>query len=174
MIAYPFRYQTIIHGEPRASNFFFKADDSGTFDVGLIGMRWCGPGLGAVDVAYCMAVSADESVFGKCSGDHNVEAAVMEYLDYYYSCLLEGFVAAGIADDLRGAYQTLPREIFQDQFEWAWIDLTRAAIGARWDKVKRRFFEERAGKISHDVQKKSLITMYLLVELAHTFLLRRE
>lgn len=75
-----FTKQTLLHGDPKASNFFFKPApvDAGVSDlkdgsdpasatagVGLIDFQWSGRGLCATDVAYCVLASADPAAMFK-------------------------------------------------------------------------------------------------------------
>ena len=103
------KYQTIIHGDPKAANVFFKSTAAGSappvdaggggdsvgggsdpaaeMEVGLIDLQWCGRGLGAVDIAYCIAASAGGAVFGS-GGD--AAAVTQRLLDDYHAHLLAG------------------------------------------------------------------------------------
>ncbi len=64
-------YKTILHGDPKAANFFYKRrydseqsifQSAGMPSVGMIDFQWTGIGLPGVDLAYCLAASADASV----------------------------------------------------------------------------------------------------------------
>jgi len=46
--------QTLIHGDPKSANFFYRARGDGGVDVGVIDFQWTGAGLCATDVAYAM------------------------------------------------------------------------------------------------------------------------
>ena len=100
------KYQTIIHGDPKAPNLFFKGEG----EVGMIDLQWCGRGIGAVDVAYCIAASADASAFE--GGAHSATQAL---LDEYHQHLLGAFERYGVAENAADAAKVLPRETFQEQ-----------------------------------------------------------
>eukprot|EP01051_Picozoa_sp_SAG22_P009565 SAG22_NODE_805_length_7096_cov_28.481206_5_plen_276_part_00 len=123
------KYATIIHGDPKAANVFFKqrvgCNQAGGVDVGIIDLQWCGCGLGAVDVAYCIAASADPSVFeGAGEGGPVAVAQVERLIREYHAHLLAGFVQHGVAPDLPAARAVLPADIFQVQ-----VGFACAAIG---------------------------------------------
>ena len=52
------RYRTVVHGDPKAANLFFRprakaaGDDAGGLEVGMIDLQWAGFGLAATDVAH--------------------------------------------------------------------------------------------------------------------------
>ena len=71
-----------------------------------------------MDVAYCIAASADKTVF-EGGTDQDAYTAAQGYVDGYYRELLEGFVQHGVAPDSRAAAALLPQTTFQEQFEWA-------------------------------------------------------
>ena len=83
--------QTVIHGDAKIANFFFRdssssGDNGGRPEVGLIDFQWSGPGLAAVDVAYCIWASASLEVLAEAGGEARLVAA-------YHSSLAE---AAGV------------------------------------------------------------------------------
>lgn len=187
------RYQTIIHGDPKAPNFFFhqqqpqsdrvmrpsdqaKVDTRPRNNVGVIDMQWSGLGLGAVDVAYCIAASADKSIFAADAGaaGSNALAVVQRYVCEYHSSLLAAFVKHGAAADAAAAAALLPIHVFQEQFEWAWIDLARIVIGDHWSRLTRDAMAAREGQMSYNAYNKSLEVGWVVVELVDEYLRRRE
>ena len=64
--------QTVLHGDAKIANFFFR--ESGG-EVGLIDFQWSGPGLAAVDVAYCIWASASAELLGEAGGEAGLVAA---------------------------------------------------------------------------------------------------
>ena len=146
-------------------------------ELGVIDFQWCGLGLGAVDVAYCIGASADPSVFSDgndSDSGSNVQTIVQGYLDDYHQSLLEAFLQHGVASDAATATTLLPREVFQTQFEWAWIDLVRVVIGDHWSTITKAILAEREGKMAFNAYNKSLPVAMALTELAHVYLQRRE
>ena len=181
-------FQTIIHGDPKAANFFFRGREgeevkggkvesstgtgtSGDPSVGIIDCQWCGCGLGAVDVAYCIAASADKSVF---AGGRPTHAVIQGYLDDYYSALLSAFIEFGVAADASSSAALLPADVLQEQFEWAWIDLSRVIVGDHWGSLTREMVAAREGKPSFNACNKSLEVGRATMELADEYLRRRE
>ena len=85
--------QTVIHGDAKIANFFFRdsssGDNGGRPEVGLIDFQWSGPGLAAVDVAYCIWASASLEVLAEAGGEARLVAA-------YHSSLAEALEAAGV------------------------------------------------------------------------------
>ena len=174
------RHQTLIHGDPKAPNFFFQEVSSSKqsqpqqLNVGIIDMQWCGLGLGAVDVAYCIAASADASVFVADAGRRDTVAIVGRYVREYYECLLAAFVKYGNATDSTAAAALLPMEVFQVQFEWAWIDLARVVVGDHWGSLTKAVVASREGKMSFNAYNKCTEVGRAVMELADAYLRRRE
>ena len=169
-------YETIIHGDPKAPNFFFQASESGTDEprVGVIDMQWCGRGLCAVDVAYCIAASADESVFDSPSSDVAPYSILQSYLDDYHGHFIAALVQHGVSADLQTAMSVLPRDVFQAHFDWAWIDLARVVIGDHWGTIDQSVFESRAGKMSMNAYNKSLPVARHFVSITDACLNQRQ
>ena len=91
--------QTVIHGDAKIANFFFRdsfsggGGDCGRPEVGLIDFQWSGPGLAAVDVAYCIWASASLEVLAEDGGEARLVAA-------YHSSLAEALEAAGVTREV--------------------------------------------------------------------------
>jgi hypothetical protein len=134
-------------------------------------MQWCGRGLGAVDVAYCIAASADESLF---AGGRDARAAVQGLAAGYHRALLLGLVAHGAAADPAAAAALLPAADFQVQLEWAWIDLARVAVGDHMGSITKAALEARRGQMAFNAYNKSLPVARALLEVADRYLRARE
>eukprot|EP00961_Rhodomonas_salina_P063614 855073-Rhodomonas_salina.1 len=176
-------FETIIHGDPKAPNLFFKrgppvavvdekaAGVAGEREVGVVDMQWCGRGLGAVDVAYCIAASADPSLF---PAGADAAAVVQSLVDEYHGRLLASLVKSGVAADAGAAAVAFPAHTFQVQFEWAWIDLARVCVGDHWASLTREVLGARRGKMAFNACNKSEQVQRMVAELTHRYLTRRE
>ena len=154
--------------------------------VGLIDEQWTGRGLGAVDVAYCIAASADPSVFTRAAGNGNDGDLLDSLADSpackvaqrligdYHTHLLRAFVACGAAADQDAAAALLPAEVFQVQFEWAWIDLTRCVVGDQWGSITPDVLKGRRGQMNFNAYNKAIEMAGVLLEVADVYLRRRE
>ena len=154
--------------------------------VGLIDEQWTGRGLGAVDVAYCIAASADPSVFTRAEGNANAGdlrdsladspacKVAQRLIGDYHTHLLRAFVACGAAADQDAAAALLPAEVFQVQFEWAWIDLTRCVVGDQWGGITPDVLKGRRGQMNFNAYNKAIEMAGVLLEVADVYLRRRE
>jgi phosphoribosylglycinamide formyltransferase-1 len=177
-------YQTIIHGDPKAPNLFFRRGRSVAVvdekaagavpepEVGLIDMQWCGRGIGAVDVVYCIAASIDPKLIPEGTG--GAVALVQSLVDEYHSTLLASFIKSGVASDAAAASAVLPAKVFQEQFEWAWLDLARVCVGDHWGSVTKEVLAARRGKMSFNAYNKSEAVARMVAGLTDVFLKRRE
>ena len=148
-------YSTVIHGDPKAPNFFFKDGK-----LGMIDFQWTGVGLGAVDVAYCIAASAHDSLFENMA----------EYLAYYHEQLMVYFVEDGLASSLEHAESFFPMPVFQAQFRSAFLDLVRVVIGDHWKTITKETFAARDGMLAFNAYNKSLKVASWIVKLADSYL----
>ncbi len=160
-------YRTLMHGDPKAPNLFFRpADDA----IAIIDFQWTGVGLGAPDIAYCIAASASPEAV-PLGLSH--EAVIQEYLNMYHTTFQEALVHfhADVAADARAAAAVLPRHVLQRQFEVAIVDLARVAIAEYWATITPEVFAARSGNISFN---KSRHVAQWLVETTHAYLQRME
>eukprot|EP01134_Creolimax_fragrantissima_P004289 CFRG4289T1 len=160
----PFNPQTIIHGDPKAPNFFFRqkyegeyvdtdtvndsmlacvSDTGDDLSVGVIDFQWSGRGLAATDVAYCIAASADPSCF-RINDDMAIEGEqahmLDHYLRYYHDCLgINGF----------------EWHKFRTQFDLAFIDLGRIVIADHWSSITIDILRKRQGHFVFNAYNKS-------------------
>jgi len=148
-------YQTIIHGDPKAPNFFFRNES----ELGVIDFQWSGIGIGAVDVAYCIAASIDESV--ATLGGSEI---VPNLLAHYHTTLMESFVENNVASNLAEATGILPFPVFRRQFVVAFIDLARVVIGDHWKTITPQVLKERTGKLVFNAYNKSLPVALWFIE----------
>ncbi len=125
--------RTLIHGDPKAANLFFRerpGGSDGELEVGLIDFQWSGFGLAATDIAYFLGAGCD----ARClSEDGSAEGAL---LDEYWACLQEALVEFGAAGSPSEARALFPREALQLQYEAALLDLSRTVIAYHWDRIQ--------------------------------------
>jgi hypothetical protein len=138
--------QTLIHGDPKAANFFFR-EGATTPAVGLIDFQWTGHGLCATDVAYCVLAStsieavvvdaeyaaglrANVSGRGGLCVDSDAADSEEFLIRRYHAELVSA--AAGVGET--AATPDIPSwETFWGQYRVAFIDVCRAMIGSWWD-----------------------------------------
>jgi thiamine kinase-like enzyme len=102
------KYKTLIHGDPKQANFFFRPSDGGDLDVGLIDFQWSGFGLAATDVAHHIA----SAVMPDCLSLDGQKEAVL--LDHYHACLSKELVKFGVASKEQEVEQSIfPRARLQ-------------------------------------------------------------
>jgi 3'-phosphoadenosine 5'-phosphosulfate (PAPS) 3'-phosphatase len=124
-------HRTLIHGDAKAANFFFRdLDTAGSGPgVGLIDFQWTGWGAGVVDVAYLIASSADIS---ELSDDGRAE---LELLKYYRDQVVHFLARFGKADNVAMALQLLPWEDLRSSYEDALLDLSRLVFSYHWARI---------------------------------------
>ena len=145
--------------------------------VGLIDMQWCGKGIGAVDVVYCIAASADPSqipVFGSAAAVTEAVQFVQSLAYEYHCALLDAFVLYGVASDAHAASAVLPADVFREQFEWAWIDLSRCCVGDHWGTITKEIISARRGKMAFNAYNKSEAVATLVATVTDEYLRRHE
>eukprot|EP00622_Pseudochattonella_farcimen_P005377 FR740978.1.p1 GENE.FR740978.1~~FR740978.1.p1 ORF type:complete len:164 (+),score=21.74 FR740978.1:411-902(+) len=120
-----------MHGDPKSANIFIRDGVDGAsgapLDIGLIDFQWTGFGLAATDVAnhICAALRPMDSL----SSDSLL-------LDHYYAELTNAMAAFGVAGDVGEAQTLFPREVLQEQYETAVLDMCRLVFSYQWTRVK--------------------------------------
>jgi len=160
------RKQTVIHGDAKAANFFFReaagdaeagndgaASERSVQGVGVIDFQWTGLGLCATDIAYCIAASACPSAL---FADHvqycafrNAVAAAMEKrsssdlpvldrddLDDSEEHLLRLYYDGLV--EARGSKPVPSFESFLRQYRLAFLDYCRVSVACFWDTSGNR------------------------------------
>lgn len=124
-------YRTLIHGDPKQANIFFRRSAGGDLQVGLIDFQWSGFGLAATDVAHHISAA----VLPSCvSYDGKKEEKL---LDFYYESLVTGLVEYGVAATRQEVEtSTFPRSVFQEQYEIALLDVCRMVFAYAWSRWK--------------------------------------
>lgn len=147
-------HRTVIHGDAKAGNLFFRKkgnrsaadDDKGNasdddsnadiphpqqWDVGLIDFQWCGFGLGATDLAYYIAASASSDAVD-VSG-----AKELALLQSYHTVLTSELVRLSRDTQLTTAVPVpVPSlEELQSQYEAGLLDICRIAFAYHWGRI---------------------------------------
>ena len=124
-------YRTVMHGDPKSANIFIRDGVDGAsgapLDIGLIDFQRTGFGLAATDVAnhICAALRPMDSL--------NSDSLL---LDHYYAELTNAMAAFGVAGDVGEAQTLFPREVLQEQYETAVLDMCRLVFSYQWTRVK--------------------------------------
>jgi thiamine kinase-like enzyme len=153
--------QTIIHGDPKAANFFFRASAAsadavvvggggGVEAVGIIDFQWMGLGVCATDVAYCVLASAAVQPLFASAQDYttfsaSVAAGDMSALDrndiddseehivkHYYGQLVAARARDNNAAGAVAGVAMISYETFLEQYQAAFIDQCRMVIAVHW------------------------------------------
>jgi len=163
------KYRTLIHGDPKQANFFFRRNqETDKLDVGIIDFQWCGFGLCATDVAHHISAAVSSDCL---SLDGTKEAAL---LDHYYSCLASALIEFGVASTIEEVRSsTFPREVLQKQYEVALLDICRMVFAYAW----RRFKMEESPtpeSLNRNSYNKSIANVVWLVTRCHVLLKKME
>lgn len=104
--------QTVIHGDPKAANLFFRAPD----EAGLIDFQWTGFGRAANDVGHFLCAAVDASILEQ--HEHHL-------LDHYFSTLSDRLQDNKYYD----------RAELQADYETAVLDTCRLVFAYQWNRI---------------------------------------
>ena len=117
-------YSTLIHGDYKAANLFFKHDqddacggDNGAQSVAALDFQYTGAGVGAEDVAYLLYPDARGHYF-------DVED---ELLETYHEQLV-----SQLMQTQKGGPSSMPLDIFRQFYELGRVDLTLYWLSRGW------------------------------------------
>ncbi len=147
------RHRTIVHGDPKAANFFLrKVADADTWDVGVIDFQWCGWGHPALDVAYLISTSSSADVL--CAAGE----LEMEMIQYYLAQLRKYFVQFCKASDEKNAESLLTDDEMQVFYNEALLDIARLVISYHWDRINASpdVLESRKDKLGSNSYNKNV------------------
>ena len=113
----------------QAANIFLRETATGEVQVGLIDLQWCGFGLAATDVAHHIVAGTATDCL---SVDGSTESAL---LDHYHAELMAALVSLGGFSPERAA-KLLPRDVLEEQYENAVLDMARVVFAYQWARVK--------------------------------------
>jgi thiamine kinase-like enzyme len=159
-------YRTIIHGDPKQANLFFRGDAD--LQVGFIDFQWCGFGLAATDVAHFISAALQPHCLSR---DGKKEGLL---LDHYYSCLAEALVKHGVARSTEDVENILyPRETLQSHYEVAFLDVCRMVFAYAWSRWKPET-EPTSSSFNRNAYNKSLESVLWLITRCSAVLDKRE
>ncbi|CAN8075912.1 unnamed protein product [Agarophyton chilense] len=148
--------RTLIHGDAKAANMFFRrtqggGGDSVDLEVGLIDLQWCGWGHAGVDVAYVMACAVDAEVLG----DDSMETKILEE---YYERLVKYLASFEKTRDEGKHRKIMEFGNLKRVYEEAIVDLTRVVVGYHWVRIAAsvEVLEERATQMGSNSYNKSV------------------
>lgn len=152
--------RTIIHGDAKAANFFFRrcesdSGDTGTngdvWDVGMIDFQWLGWGHPAVDISYVIAAATG---IEELSMDGSKERLLIEF---YYKSLTESLVRHQKASNLDSAREMLPFDELHEMVNEGIIDIARLVVAYHWARIKASpaVLEKRADMLGSNTYNKS-------------------
>ncbi|PXF40399.1 hypothetical protein BWQ96_09891 [Gracilariopsis chorda] len=129
--------RTLIHGDSKAANLFFKRVKEGggengngvELKVGLIDFQWCGWGHCSVDVAYLMLCATEAEVIGADEGSED------ELLQAYYERFVRYLVRFGKAGDEERARCRMKYAEFKRVYEEAVVDIARVVVSYHWVRI---------------------------------------
>ena len=124
--------QTIIHGDAKSANFFYKASSTEKqgLDVGVIDFQWTGSGLCATDVAYAMWACPQAEVLDQ---EHQL-------VEFYHDQLSQELAEL----EPPGGAQAPTLNAFKAQYQAAFLDLCRVVLADHWSTVTPTTLAARA------------------------------
>jgi len=139
------RFRTLVHGDPKAANMFFRtreheAGSGPQLDVAIIDFQWSGFGLAATDVSHHIvaalapeALNANDTTGSALAA---MEEAEKHLLDAYHCELCEALVANGCASTAeQAALEVFSRATLQAQYETAVLDMGRLVFAYQWSRA---------------------------------------
>ena len=159
------KYRTLIHGDPKQANLFFRKNDKGgSLEVGLIDFQWSGFGLAATDVAHHISASLLPSCL---SYDGEKEK---QLLDHYYSCLKKELVRVGVATSEQDVEERVyPFAVLQEQYEIALLDICRMVFAYAWRRWKAES-HPTAASLNRNAYNKATESALWLITRCHALL----
>lgn len=122
-------HRTLLHGDAKAANFFFRSKGNSTMDVGMIDFQWTGWGNPVVDVAYIIVSSACMSTLTRNG------SAEVQLLEHYHASLVISLVKHGKAENDEEARALLPFDKLMQYYKNAFLDLSRLVFAYHWVRI---------------------------------------
>jgi len=132
--------QTIIHGDPKSPNFFFKKVGEKT-NVGMIDFQWTGAGLCATDVAYAIWTCPQLSVLVR-EDDH---------VQYYHAQLVQHLQ---VLYPEQMVETWLPQQQFLHEYKACFLDLSRCILADHWMAASLESIHARKDKLMYNAYNK--------------------
>jgi hypothetical protein len=181
--AVPHPHRTIIHGDAKAGNLFFRYNtgDSDNQDnnnapvsVGLIDFQWCGFGLGGTDLAYFIASCADSSSVDVSGAK---EAALLRSYHAVLLSELDRLQRDCDSSVARGAFSAPSFDELLSQYEAGLLDICRIAFAYHWGRIPACpavFTPERRAMLGPCAYNKDTAVARWLVARCDSLLSKRE
>ena len=141
--------QTIIHGDPKAPNFFFKKVGERT-NVGMIDFQWTGAGLCATDVAYAIWTCPQLCVLKKED----------DLVQYYYDQLVK-YLQEQYPEQMVETW--LPKQQFLHEYKTCFLDLSRCILADQWMTASLESINARKDKLVYNAYNKDTDIAKLLL-----------
>jgi len=132
--------QTIIHGDPKSPNFFFKKVGDKT-NVGMIDFQWTGAGLCATDVAYAIWTCPQLSVLER-----------EDDLVQYYHAQLVKYLQELYPEQMVEAWLT--KDQFLQEYKVCFLDLSRCILADQWLTASLECIHARKDKLVYNAYNK--------------------
>jgi len=175
---------TMLHGDPKAANFFYNRkrkrttqaavagnNETGVSEVGvgMIDFQWTGVGKPSTDIAYFLAASASGRVLdndmeplddtrNRETGESGYGVGELQCLRHYHTCLMQALVENNVVPTIQDGEIQLPYTTFQRQFQESMADLFRTVVTDWWSTVTPELLEEREGAMAYNACNKSMHT----------------
>eukprot|EP01060_Flectonema_neradi_P005675 TRINITY_DN137_c7_g1_i2.p1 TRINITY_DN137_c7_g1~~TRINITY_DN137_c7_g1_i2.p1 ORF type:complete len:580 (+),score=54.31 TRINITY_DN137_c7_g1_i2:110-1741(+) len=150
------KYQTLVHGDTKAANFFFSKPKDELL-LGLIDFQWVGSGTPSHDVAYCITSSLSGDI-----SDHpdTIEPLVAQYYNHFTAALRHYGITS------------LPFSLseFQVQCAVALLDISRVVVAEMFPTLTPEMLKQRANKQSFNSYNKSADCLIWMVKQIHNSL----
>jgi len=128
------KYRTLLHGDPKAANLFFREAHSGGggagIEAGMIDFQWCGFGLASTEVAHHIVAALRIECLSR---DGSAEDSL---LDFYHSELCSSLALHGVAASPEAAADLYPRSLLGEQYATGVLDMCRCIFGYQWERIK--------------------------------------
>ena len=151
------RFATIVHGDYKAMNIFFKGDKNDPTPI-LIDFASTGVGLGMSDLAMHVAhVALPEDL------EDGLEEHILEK---YYNALQNA-----MSDDMKGLYS---KSDALRHYRFATVDYFRFILGRQWNEVTMEIFEKRNKDTNFAMVNRSVEAALKFVERTNRYLIEIE
>uniref|UniRef100_A0A7S3NJS9 3'(2'),5'-bisphosphate nucleotidase n=1 Tax=Aureoumbra lagunensis TaxID=44058 RepID=A0A7S3NJS9_9STRA len=150
--------QTIIHGDPKAANLFFrKSSQDADLQAGLIDFQWTGYGKVGADVAHFLAAAVEASTL------YEYESSL---LDIYYDALCSS------NPNISASFSRLD---LQADVEDDILDTGRLVFGYQWLRLQATpdILQQNANVLGRNAYNKNIQNAFWLVQRIDSLLLDR-
>ena len=124
------RHWTLLHGDAKAANWFFRTTDTNELETGLIDFQWCGWGAPALDVLYLIISSACMSAITQDGSGEK------QLLEHYYASLVHHLVEYGKTKSEEEAREQFTFEDLLRSYRYAFLDMSRVVFAYHWERIE--------------------------------------